>query len=680
MMFLFKKWIVNDLTAQNFLREHNGLNFMLNRLFQEERQMDVPGDRDEGEDVRVEADELSSDESDPQKLEEEAMAVAAASLQVATPDSAVDGKQPAQPLLQKQVGVKTEQQQIDEVFKPEFWSQPPNSMQPQAMPNGKQQDAANAKKQPSVDVADITQKLKEKDFGSTMRIIHTSDRLNMAESLYKNLNLCGYKSGMSNTKLLQVGFTQNPHLQPEYSMVMAVNGVSRVQISELSIGVFSKFSIYEKDMSYLPLIVMAEGGMKHKDGQLEELQWAVPLTPRFDQGMLINDVQCYAHDFDCGQLRQGEKDGDQIEDSSPTKIPNSFTVNYAKFIKITLRYPMTALLEASSFYGQLHKPMNYTFQFISCIGSSSVAPEQILEVLTDIQKESSLQMLSQFFQGKFSETFKSMSSEPEIILKIKEAFKRIQILLETKQELIKPIFISLCQDNDELCNWVISEQILNADFDKVSQAQIIFLGELINAQQQPESFIQKVIVIRDYLFGQVQAVQAGLMEVGQPHKQDILIKLSSILVKSMKNFKSKFPSADPTKEYEIKFSEEDLMAVLTYKQKQSTQFKSDKTMCKRILRAIEKLLVCMLQSPRPFKNSSQLDIEKAAAFILGKQIEALTAENKEQTESALKSKLSELSCLDILTTFASHSQGVYKQMQKVKVGDKDMDLIQMIID
>jgi hypothetical protein len=53
-------------------------------------------------------------------------------------------------------------------------------------------------------------------------------------------------------------------------------------------------------------------------------------------------------------------------------------------------------------------------------------------------------MLSQFFQGKFSETFKSMSNEPEIILKIKDAFKRIQILLETKQELIKPIFISLC--------------------------------------------------------------------------------------------------------------------------------------------------------------------------------------------------------------------------------------------
>jgi hypothetical protein len=36
-------------------------------------------------------------------------------------------------------------------------------------------------------------------------------------------------------------------------------------------------------------------------------------------------------------------------------------------------------------------------------------------VLTEIQKESSLQMLSQFFQGQFSNTFKSIAQEPGII-------------------------------------------------------------------------------------------------------------------------------------------------------------------------------------------------------------------------------------------------------------------------
>ena len=33
MTFLFKSWVITDQTAQRFLREHNGLNFMLNRLF-----------------------------------------------------------------------------------------------------------------------------------------------------------------------------------------------------------------------------------------------------------------------------------------------------------------------------------------------------------------------------------------------------------------------------------------------------------------------------------------------------------------------------------------------------------------------------------------------------------------------------------------------------------------------
>ena len=84
-------------------------------------------------------------------------------------------------------------------------------------------------------------------------------------------------------------------------MIIEISGVkTNVEINELSVGVFSKFSIYEKDMSYLPLIVLAEGGLRYQEGQLLDVQWAVPLTPRFDQGLLINDVQCYGHEFDCG--------------------------------------------------------------------------------------------------------------------------------------------------------------------------------------------------------------------------------------------------------------------------------------------------------------------------------------------------------------------------------------------
>jgi hypothetical protein len=80
-----------------------------------------------------------------------------------------------------------------------------------------------------------------------------------------------------------------------------------------------------------------------------------------------------------------------------------------------------------------------------------------------------MEMLSQFFQGEFSETFKSISSDPEIIAQFKILFGMLAELLEDKEDLIKPIFLSMCQDNDELCTWVIENQILNDDYHKVTR-------------------------------------------------------------------------------------------------------------------------------------------------------------------------------------------------------------------
>ena len=50
-------------------------------------------------------------------------------------------------------------------------------------------------------------------------------------------------------------------------------------------------------MSYLPLVIVAQGGMKHSQGHLENVKWNVSLTPKFDQGTFMNNVWCYAVDF-----------------------------------------------------------------------------------------------------------------------------------------------------------------------------------------------------------------------------------------------------------------------------------------------------------------------------------------------------------------------------------------------
>lgn len=108
--------------------------------------------------------------------------------------------------------------------------------------------------------------------------------------------------------------------------------------------------------------------------------------------MQISDLQAYGFDFD--DIYHNEKIGN-IE---------SKQVSEAKFIKLTLRHPMTSLLEVSYFYQQLNKPINYTLQFISCVGSVKVE-EPVDLMLAEKQKESSLQMLSKFFQNQFQNTF-----------------------------------------------------------------------------------------------------------------------------------------------------------------------------------------------------------------------------------------------------------------------------------
>lgn len=89
-------------------------------------------------------------------------------------------------------------------------------------------------------------------------------------------------------------------------------------------GIYFKFSIYEKDISYLPLLVTVEGGMGHQNGLIKDTTFMVQLKPLQDQGMYIGDLQPFGYTFD-----------------SNTE---------AKYLKITLRHPITSLLEASYFY------------------------------------------------------------------------------------------------------------------------------------------------------------------------------------------------------------------------------------------------------------------------------------------------------------------------------------------
>jgi len=58
-----------------------------------------------------------------------------------------------------------------------------------------------------------------------------------------------------------------------------------------------------------------------------------------------------------------------------------------------------------------------------------------------------LEVLSKFFSNEFTEAFEMISEQQSIIEKIKNAFDKLAVLMNTKAQLIKPIFLALCSKN-----------------------------------------------------------------------------------------------------------------------------------------------------------------------------------------------------------------------------------------
>lgn len=73
----------------------------------------------------------------------------------------------------------------------------------------------------------------------------------------------------------------------------------------------------------------------------------------------------------------------------------------------------------------------------------------------------------------------------------------------------------------------------------MKETHIKLIGELIKSQKKKESFLEKVKMIQEYIFGKIKSLKASALK-----EEDVtnLIKLLGILLKSMKNLKSLFPT------------------------------------------------------------------------------------------------------------------------------------------
>lgn len=101
--------------------------------------------------------------------------------------------------------------------------------------------------------------------------------------------------------------------------------------------------------------------------------------------------------------------------------------------------------------------------------------------VTDLQRENSLNLLSNFFQGSFTESFKMISHNEHSIEQFKVMFDSMISLLDSKAEVIKPIFLALCSSNEQLGSWIIEHRLC---LPNASKEKIKFLGDIISSSTE----------------------------------------------------------------------------------------------------------------------------------------------------------------------------------------------------
>jgi len=144
--------------------------------------------------------------------------------------------------------------------------------------------------------------------------------------------------------------------------------------------------------------------------------------------------------------------------------------------------------------------------FVSVMGNLIPAATSLYSYLLDIQKENSLEVLSKFFSNEFTEAFEMISEQQSIIEKIKSAFDKLAVLMNTKAQLIKPIFLALCSKNQSLGDWIMDNRLISMDPDFIKREQISFLGDIIASSR--DLMLDKVLKLKNFLISVINRARS----------------------------------------------------------------------------------------------------------------------------------------------------------------------------
>lgn len=361
----------------------------------------------------------------------------------------------------------------------------PDSSSPSKPEEDKKDGKIKEKK--SIDKVNFT------DAGKTMKLIQSSIGVEN-----QSQDWVMYKNGQRNRVLYK-------HIDKtcKSDFIMRFECSDVIEVSDIQMGLIYYWGNYDQDMHYEPMQVFCEGGMTKS-----QIDWAVPLRLADDGGYRQSAVNVYGTNF--AHFNSMNYDNEEYKNNPSSIITNKLNdkkqIYKAKYITFRLRRPEICCLESSMFSTVLSKTMSYGFTFFSVQG---VYPDTYLPIKTallDVQKENTLEILSECCSGDLSETFSVIANDKEVIEGFKNSIGKLSQLLEQKEYLIKPIFIALCSQNCEMAEWIIDRFLdINAN-----QKQIRLIGEIV--QKDQSKAVERVKKIINFILKHTDSEEVKNME------------------------------------------------------------------------------------------------------------------------------------------------------------------------
>jgi len=304
--------------------------------------------------------------------------------------------------------------------------------------------------------------------------ISSGDLVSSFSTIDWSVNKRGYRHRIFNKQL-------NETLKNELALTFKLKTV--IEATEIQVGIINYWG-GTNELFIEPTSIIVEGGMS-----LNNMNIVCTLNKVQDDGFGNFAVSVFGRNMETFTSENSKSVEQQINlklDSLP-----HFCVRYVRF---KFRKGVIACTENSVLVPLMKKPKLLSINYISIMGYDVSNLGNYCAHIVETQKETALQVLSQLCSGDFTKTLNVLATNQLILNKIKDSFKMLASLIDSKEQLIEPILISIASLNKEMGEWIF-DQFLNPDRNK-KQIQLLFNIIFSSIPELP----RRVHKFKDFIF------------------------------------------------------------------------------------------------------------------------------------------------------------------------------------